>query len=221
MFKKKLLLFSLFFIVFGFCLLVNNQSKVYAVADSEGFTSFVEDNAKELHDIFLNYDYLVVNHYSNYFIVYYTNCANNKFFIDNDIYGKGHTVISSTSDLGNNLFDRFFFNPNNDSNFRLPTNLKTSFTEYDFENDRNYVISGYSLDKVFYSSEAFISFNEVIDTKKAFPPWTTIAKAVQEVEMKVTLQEIITILTLILVLVVSFLGLRKGLKVLLTLLRAS
>lgn len=222
--NKKILLFSLFFVVFGFCLLVNSENKVYA-ADVEQFNSWVAENSLALNQLFEGYDYVVLNNTNwggNAVTIYYSNGQNNVFSFDwrSDWQGVPRATLNCTSSLGNGYYGVYTFNPSDDNNFILPTSLNVE----QITDDRR-IINNTSSENwesaVLFCSGTFHKSSGDVEIKKSFPLWSILTRAVQGVEMKGILAEIIAILPLILVAVASFLGFRKALSMLLTLLRAS
>ena len=219
MFKRKILVFAFLFVIFSFVFSLDNN-KVFA-ADVDEFENWLKYNSSELCAMLDGYDYLIVNNfYQNYLVLYYTNVSDNSFKLDisqSQAYGT-RAKLSSVSPAGDNLFACVILNPNNDNNFVVPGGLLNEFTSFSGNNN---LINNYKLDNILYASSSFLAGKEVIDTKKVLPLFTTLAPIVAKVESQGVLAEVIAILPMILVVVVFFLGLRKGLSMLLMLLRAS
>ena len=215
--RKRFLLFTLFLVVFSFCFF-GSFEKVYA-ADVEMFENWVNENRDELNELLQGYEYLIVNNvYRNHISLYYAPSNDTVFTISEEgaVSGSRRVVLSASSSLGDNVYDVKFFNDNNDNNFSIPV-LNYGFGACTGDNR---IINNYSLDNVLYASSAFTADGVNITTKKALPLPGKLAPVVEkvEVEMGTVLLEIVKIIPLILVVVVSFLGLRKALRMLSTLL---
>ncbi len=92
---------------------------------------------------------------------------------------------------------------------------------YDYDSNYNFIESSTSTLKEYsernVTHEYLFRYINAYDDDKLFfqsTPLTIVAQAVEKVEMKATIQEIIMIIPLILVVVVSFLGLHKALRML-------
>ena len=222
--SKKILLILLFVIVLFISFFGFNKS-VYA-ADVNSLENWVSDNEKNLYDTFINYDYIIVNnYYGKYVAIYYApKDTVFEFFNDGPVSGSRRRLVSTTLENRDNHFAICILNPNEDNNFVLPTNI---LSLEELQNVYTYsdssIINNFSKNNLFYNSNKYkIDDLEYTDTDPFWRPLAeTLATAVETAEPGVVLTEILKIIPLILVILVSFLGFRKALRMLLTLLARS
>lgn len=223
--QKRFLLILLFLVVLFISLFGLNNNKSYA-ADVKALQNWVTENEDTLYDTFINYDYIIVNnYYRNHVCIFYASKGTTfEFFEDNAVSGDRRRISSTTLESRDNHFSVKVLNPNNDNNFVLPTNLLSleELENVNF-NDNSTIINGFSENNLFYNSNKYIIDN--VEYTEVSPFWRplaeTLATAAETAEPGTVLAEIVKILPLILVILVSFLGLRKALRMLLRLLARS
>lgn len=220
--RKKLLLILLFVVVlfisfFGF------SNKSYAV-DINSFEEWVDTNYDALSYTLKDYTYIIIKNNDN-IVMFYTNAPNAQFYFNgtnSGIYGY-RARVSLTSDIGNHLYSAYVFNPNGDNSFVMPTNLDTEFDTSCNESNTS-IINDFekNSENFLYSSGSYLINGAETTAKKSIPLLLTpLAVIVAMAQPQGVMKEILIVLPLILVVVVSFLGLRKALRMLLTLLARS
>lgn len=224
--SKKILLFS-FFVVFFFCCFINNNNKVYA-ADPELYEDFLIDNGNHTLDALDGMTYVVVNHtWQDQLVIYFTSDADAQFVFSDETTNNGDKIRYLT--LSNGSKNIGFYNISRIDSYPNDSSYINRFRSCEGVNLRSLVgnapsnisILNASVDNVLYSSGSFVLGSETITGKKVLPRFGTLGRIVARTNTQMALQQIIQILPLILVVVVSFLGLRKALRMLSTLLRAS
>ena len=223
--QKRFLLIVVFFMALfvGF-FVFGNKTYAYSTVDFETWLD-TGDNAEKLQDVFGSYSYLLVRNSGDVVVYYAPQGTVFKIYEDGVLSGERRKVSSSHSEFGDNHFTRYVFN----SSYTIPSSsdlmsVETLKTYVQPENNdiiMNYFDNG---SNILANSNAFEL--DHITREDVNPFFRTelaevLATSAEKAEPGIVLAEILKILPLILVVVVSFLGLRKALKMLLTLLARS
>lgn len=221
--NKKILIIALFLILF--CLL--GYSKSFAAPtgaekplegelDSTYFnkiTSFMKDN--DFNNYFITYS----NYLYDCNVITFINSSDDTVFYEAYDSSFGYYKVYSNKDVKSLTFYlSSFYSGDYDDNY-IKNNTKNVTKDYSF------IITGISgkRNKFFYSSVDIYDSNKIDVLFQGTPlvSQKVVAQAVEEVEMSQALQEVIAILPMTLVVLVSLVGLQKGLKMLVTFLRQS
>ena len=207
--NKKILIIALFLILF--CLLGYSKSFASSI-DTISFTassSFSNDEKREYTNIKLPDGvgkYFVIDIDSNDYVDCF--CSDNQIIMSEDcfLYSVGLRRFNCTlKDFINNTGWR-----------RASVNGDYSYCNYiDLSGNNGQPV------KVFTASNNILNADGTIFFRLAPQVQGIVAQQVETVKMSQVLAEIITLLPLILVVMVSLVGLRKGLKMLVTFLRQS
>ena len=233
--NKKFLLILLFLVVLFTSLFGLNNNKSYA-ADASIFEAWCEENRETFNTLFRDYDYVIVNNPTNQYVcIYYSPRSDKQFmFVSQGMFGNERRIIKysdvyKTDDiLDDYYYDKMYLNLDTGdiNSFTFPYTPSTDgFSPEYYMNGSERIINNFSVDNILYSNKAVIIDGSDVEVPY-FPQLTTplaetLATAAETAEPGIVLAEIVKILPLILVVVVSFLGLRKALKMLLTLLARS
>lgn len=221
--NKKILIITLFLILF--CLLgysksfaapTGSEKPLEGELDSTYFnkiTSFMKDN--DFNNYFITYS----NYLYNCNIITFINSPDDTVFYEAYDSSFGYYKVYSNKDVKSLTFRlSSFYSGDYDDNY-IKNNTQNVIK------DNKSIITGISgkRNKFFYSSVDIYDTNkiDVLFQETPLVSQKVVAQAVEKVEMSQALQEVIAILPMTLVVLVSLVGLRKGLKMLETFLRQS
>lgn len=238
MLKNNKLLFILLFIFFILFFIFTNSTSAYT-QEYNGYTFFMPDNiieeiknSKEIISEFDDDNYyhaVVFSSYHNRLQIFFYPKDKVSFIYSGIKYGdslwavpnsasdlivytctvSSFNLIEHTIDLGNNSFIRKTFS----------SSTENALLTYNPSDNYFYFVGNIPLYKDANKSSLWCdTFDFFQQPPQEVAPQMVLAPIVEEMEMEVTLKEIIQILPLIIVIVVSFLGLRKALQMLLSLL---